>query len=212
MSAQVHTLTGQENELPNGLFGRLTAARLEFHEQIAKGKIKKSGKGAHGAPYYEAGDIIPPALSILAKHGLATTPAHTSGPDVRMGVVDIESGETFVFAIPLGEARLGSCHDVQNKGASQSFSRRYLFIGLMEICEHDLVEETEAKPLIRPTDPATEDQWKVINAAIDTNTIPTKTHEWLVGELDKGKEINVKQASTIIKRIKMQEKEAKSDG
>jgi hypothetical protein len=82
----------------------------------------------------------------------------------------------------------------------------------MEICEHDLVEETEAKPLIRPTDPATEDQWKVINAAIDTNTIPTKTHEWLVGELDKGKEINVKQASTIIKRIKMQEKEAKSDG
>ena len=72
-----------------------------------------------------------------------------------------------------------------------------------------MVETTEAKPLIKPTDPATEDQWKVINEAIDAGTIPEKTHQWLIGELDKGKEVNVKQASTIIKRIKMAEKEAK---
>lgn len=203
MNAEVHALTGPIDELPNGLFGRLTAARLEFHDMIGDGTIKKTGKGAHGARYYEAGDIIPPALRVLAKHGVATTPPHTHGPDIRMAVVDIESGESFMFAMPFGDARLPNCHDVQNKGAAMSYSRRYLFISLMEICEHDQVEQTEAPANRKPTDPATEEQWKVINEAIKGGTIPEKTHEWLVDEMDKGKEINLAQASTVIKRIRM---------
>lgn len=203
MNAHEHALSGPVDTLPNGLFGRLTAARLEFHDMIGDGTVKKTGKGAHGARYYEAGDIIPPAMRVLAKHGLATTPAHTHGPDIRMAVVDIESGDSFMFALPLGECRLPNCHDVQNKGGAQSYSRRYLWIGLMEICEHDQVEQTEAKPQLKPTDPATEEQWKVINDAIDDGTIPTATHEWLIKEMDAGKEITLKQASTVIKRIRM---------
>lgn len=206
MNAEVHALSGPVDELPNGLFSRLTAARLEFHDLIGKGEIRKTGKGAHGAPFFEAGDIIPPGMRILAKHGLATTPATTHGPDVRMAVVDLESGESFMFSQPLGDVRLPNCHDVQNKGASRTYQRRYLWIDLLEICEHDLVEQTEAKPQHKPTDPATEEQWKVINDAIEKKTIPEKTHDWLIAEMDKGKEITLKQASTVIKRIRMSER------
>lgn len=212
MNAEVHALNSKITELPNGLFSRLTAARLKFHDLIGEGKIQKSGKGAHGASYYEAGDIIPQALRVLSDHGLATTPIHTHGPEARMAVVDIESGESYMFAMPLGEARLGSCHDVQNKGAVQSFTRRYLFIALMEVCEHDQVEQTEAKPINRPTDPATSEQWKRINDAIEDGSIPEATHEWLKKHMDSGKELNFKQAMTVIQRINMPKGGEKDNG
>jgi hypothetical protein len=43
----------------------------------------------------------------------------------------------------MSEANLKGCHPVQNLGAVQTYTRRYLWVAALEIVEHDAIDSNE---------------------------------------------------------------------
>jgi hypothetical protein len=64
-------------------------------------------------------------------------------------LTDIESSTSLQITSPMGSANLKGCHVVQNIGAVETYQRRYLWVALMEIVEHDAVDKGP------PVDPST---------------------------------------------------------
>lgn len=194
------------DDKPNlGLLGKLSEARKDFHEAIAAGAIKQSGYNDFSMfRYYEMRDIVPHAMDLLRKHGLATTPMTVNAHQVSMDLVDLETGEALQVAIPLSSAKLKASHEVQNQGAVLTYSRRYLWFQIMEVVEQDVVDRSEgAEAPLKPTSPATDAQWDRIKGAIAEGKMPEKTKTWLDSQLDQGKGLTLQQASAIIDRLQI---------
>jgi hypothetical protein len=57
----------------------------------------------------------------------------------------------------MADANLKGCHPIQNLGAVETYTRRYLWVSAMEIVEHDAldssppVKEEKQAPIITPT-------------------------------------------------------------
>jgi len=54
----------------------------------------------------------------------------------------------------MADANLKGCHPIQNLGAVETYTRRYLWVTAMEIVEHDALDSSEpvreAKPRVEP--------------------------------------------------------------
>ncbi|GAG65852.1 unnamed protein product, partial [marine sediment metagenome] len=70
-----------------------------------------------------------------------------------MTIHDIVTKEYAQITAPMSSANLKGCHEVQNLGAVLSYTRRYLWMTLMEVQEGDPVEEIKVAP-----EPATPEQ------------------------------------------------------
>ena len=70
-------------------------------------------------------------------------------------ITDIEDGSEIVLTSPMAEANLKGCHPIQNLGAVETYTRRYLWVSAMEIVEHDALDSSaplkEDKVIISPT-------------------------------------------------------------
>ena len=59
-----------------------------------------------------------------------------------------------IFEINLNEANLKGVHPIQNMGAVETYSRRYLWVTALEIVEHDALDATTGRkgdaPIITP--------------------------------------------------------------
>ena len=72
-------------------------------------------------------------------------------------ITDTEDGSEIVLTSPMAEANLKGCHPIQNLGAVETYTRRYLWVSAMEIVEHDAldssppVKEEKQTPVITPT-------------------------------------------------------------
>ena len=118
------------------IYAKLNAARAAFH----KLELKKSGFNKFSEYYYfELRDFLIPALGVLAEHGLCANVSFEREL-ARMTVTDVLSGEQMHITSPMGSAALKGCHEVQNIGAVQTYQRRYLWVALLEIVEHDAVD------------------------------------------------------------------------
>ena len=51
--------------------------------------------------------------------------------------------EKIVITSPMSSAQLKGCHEVQNLGAVQTYTRRYLWVAALEIVEHDAVDSSK---------------------------------------------------------------------
>lgn len=123
------------------VYQQLNAARKEFHRL----QLKKTGLNKFaGYSYFELGDFLVPALDVFDKHALC---AYISfGEDVAtMTIASIEDGSTVVLTSPMAEAQLKGCHPIQNLGAVETYTRRYLWVAALEIVEHDALDSS--KPL-----------------------------------------------------------------
>jgi hypothetical protein len=59
----------------------------------------------------------------------------------------------------MAEANLKGCHPIQNLGAVETYTRRYLWVTAMEIVEHDALDSSapiKDKVIITPTQGATD--------------------------------------------------------
>jgi hypothetical protein len=132
------------------VYTKLNEARTAFH----KLQLKKTGLNKFaGYSYFELGDFLIPALSVIKDAGLC---AYISfGTDLAtMKIVDIEPSdnkkhEAVIITSPMSSAALKGCHDVQNLGAVQTYLRRYLWVTALEIVEHDALDSSE--PLTKKT-------------------------------------------------------------
>lgn len=118
--------------------------------------LKKSGHNKFaGYSYFELGDFIPTINQIFNEIGLCGVVSYDS-EIASLTITDVDDGTNIVITSPMADANLKGCHPIQNLGAVETYTRRYLWVTAMEIVEHDaldssapLKEENKA-PVIAP--------------------------------------------------------------
>ena len=122
------------------VYQKLNVCRSVFH----KLQLKKSGQNKFaGYFYFELGDFLIPALNIFNEHGLCATISFGSD-EARMEIVNADKpDEKIVITSPMSSAQLKGCHEVQNLGAVQTYTRRYLWVAALEIVEQDAVDSSK---------------------------------------------------------------------
>lgn len=121
------------------VYTKLNAARKEFHTL----KLQKTGLNKFaGYNYFELSDFLIPALSTFDKHGLCAFVSFGEAV-ATMKVVDVEDGSFIELTSPMAEANLKGCHPIQNLGAVETYTRRYLWVSALEIVEHDAIDSSK---------------------------------------------------------------------
>jgi hypothetical protein len=139
-----------------GVHKKLMEARL----LLQHAPLKKSGHNKFaGYSYFELGDFLPTINSIFYKTGLCGVVSF--GKELAsLTITDTEDGSEIVLTSPMAEANLKGCHPIQNLGAVETYTRRYLWVSAMEIVEHDALDSSaplkEDKVIISPTQGATD--------------------------------------------------------
>jgi hypothetical protein len=68
------------------------------------------------------------------------------GTDVAtLTITDVETDKQITITSPMADAQLKGCHPIQNLGAVETYTRRYLWVTAMEIVEHDALDATTGK-------------------------------------------------------------------
>jgi len=124
------------------VYQKLNAARDKFHSQ----ELKKSGHNKFaGYQYFELGDFVVPALSIFKEVGLTSVISFGADQAIMQIINTDKPEESIYITSPMSEANLKGCHPVQNLGAVQTYTRRYLWVAALEIVEHDAIDSAPAK-------------------------------------------------------------------
>ena len=85
-----------------------------------------------------------PALRIFNDVGLCAIISF-SETTASMHIVDVEDGSQVIIHSPMGSANLKGCHEIQNIGACETYSTRYLWTAALCIVEHDALDATTGK-------------------------------------------------------------------
>jgi hypothetical protein len=124
---------------------------------LQEAPLKKSGHNKFaGYNYFELGDFIPTITEIFYNIGLCGVVSFDKDL-ATLCITDTEDGSQIVLTSPMAEANLKGCHPIQNLGAVETYTRRYLWVSAMEIVEHDAldssppVKEEKQAPIITPT-------------------------------------------------------------
>ena len=130
---------------------KLMAARM----MLQNAPLKKSGHNKFaGYSYFELGDFIPTINQIFNEVGLCGVVSYDS-EIASLTITDTDDGTSLVITSPMAEANLKGCHPIQNLGAVETYTRRYLWVTAMEIVEHDALDSSapikEEKIIITPT-------------------------------------------------------------
>jgi hypothetical protein len=130
---------------------KLMQARI----MLQNAPLKKSGHNKFaGYSYFELGDFIPTINSIFNEVGLCGVVSYDS-EIASLTITDTDDGTSIVITSPMAEANLKGCHPIQNLGAVETYTRRYLWVTAMEIVEHDALDSSapikEEKVIITPT-------------------------------------------------------------
>jgi hypothetical protein len=136
-----------------GVHKKLMEARIA----LQAAPLKKSGHNKFaGYQYFELSDFLPTINTIFYKVGLCGVVSFDKEL-ATLCITDVNDGTQIVLTSPMAEANLKGCHPIQNLGASETYTRRYLWVSAMEICEHDALDssaplkEEKQAPIITPT-------------------------------------------------------------
>lgn len=177
------------------IYAKLIAARAEFHSS----SITKTGYNDFSKySYFELSDFLVPAMAIMAENDLIPIISF-SETLATMTVYDVTCDATIVITSPLSTATLKACQPVQSLGAVQTFQRRYLWVVLLEIVEHDVIESTSSGSPddTRPIE-ATDEQLAAIDDYKEAGQIHATTQAWI----DKQKPMTEKKAAGLLRRLK----------
>jgi len=117
---------------------KLMRARLMLQDK----QLKKSGHNKFaGYQYFELGDFIPTINEIFFEVGLCGVVSYDS-EIASLTITDVEDGTNIVITSPMADANLKGCHPIQNLGAVETYTRRYLWVTAMEIVEHDALDSS----------------------------------------------------------------------
>jgi hypothetical protein len=139
-----------------GVHKKLMDARI----QLQAAPLKKSGHNKFaGYSYFELGDFLPTINQIFARVGLCGVVSFDKEL-ATLTITDTDDGSQINLTSPMADANLKGCHPIQNLGAVETYTRRYLWVSAMEIVEHDALDSSaplkEEKVVISPTQGATE--------------------------------------------------------
>lgn len=128
---------------------------MQARIQLQSATLKKSGHNKFaGYQYFELGDFIPTINEIFNNLGLCGVVSYDS-EIASLTITDTDDNSNIVITSPMAEANLKGCHPIQNLGAVETYTRRYLWVTAMEIVEHDALDSSaplkEDKVVITPT-------------------------------------------------------------
>jgi hypothetical protein len=134
-----------------GVHKKLMDARI----LLQQAPLKKSGHNKFaGYSYFELGDFLPTINQIFAKVGLCGVVSFDKEL-ATLTITDTDDSTEIKLTSPMAEANLKGCHPIQNLGAVETYTRRYLWVSAMEIVEHDALDSSaplkEDKIIISPT-------------------------------------------------------------
>ena len=120
------------------VYEKLVEARVRFQSS----NVKKSGQNKFaGYSYYELADILP-VINSLSKELKFAVIVYFEDDTWKLDFVDTEKGDKITFTFPHSTAQLKGCHEVQNVGAVNTYSKRYLYQNAFEIVEADALDST----------------------------------------------------------------------
>jgi hypothetical protein len=134
-----------------GVHKKLMDARI----QLQAAPLKKSGHNKFaGYQYFELGDFLPTINQIFSRVGLCGVVSFDKEL-ATLTITDTDDNSEIKLTSPMADANLKGCHPIQNLGAVETYTRRYLWVSAMEIVEHDALDSSaplkEDKVVISPT-------------------------------------------------------------
>ena len=122
------------------LYQRMADARVRLQSM----SLKKSGNNTFSkAKYYELGDFLPAVNQICKELDLMPVISFTQELATLTIYDALEPQNCIVFTSPMAETQLKNCHPVQNLGATETYTRRYLYTTAFEIVESDWVDGSD---------------------------------------------------------------------
>lgn len=121
------------------VYKKLMDVRIAFNQL----ELKKSGHNKFAQyKYFELGDFLPQAQILFHEHGLCGVVSFGKELAV-LRIIDIEDNSNIEISSPMAEANLKGCHPIQNLGAVETYTRRYLWVAALELVEHDAIDSGE---------------------------------------------------------------------
>ena len=135
------------------VYAKLQKARIKLQSAA----IKKSGHNKFaGYQYFELGDFLPTINEIFNELGLCSVISFDKEL-ATLRIIDTDNGGAITFTSPMADAHLKGCHPIQNLGAVETYSRRYLYVTALEIVEHDALDATTGQDTPKSAKPITKD-------------------------------------------------------
>jgi len=132
---------------------KLMQARIELQRK----ELNKSGHNKFANyKYFELSDFLNEIQQIFNNLNLCSVVSF-SKEYATLTIFDCDSDESIVFTSPMAEANLKGTHPIQNLGAVQTYSRRYLYVSALEIVEHDALDATTGSEAPKSAKPITKD-------------------------------------------------------
>lgn len=112
--------------------------------KLSQSDLKKSGRNSYSNyEYFELGDFLPRLTDIMAEDKLTSVITFDEAM-ATLTIIDCEKPEdTIVFTSPMREANLKGTHPIQNLGAVETYSRRYLYTVAFDIVENDTLDSVQ---------------------------------------------------------------------
>jgi len=121
-----------------GVHKKLMEARIA----LQAAPLKKSGHNKFaGYQYFELGDFLPTINQIFSKVGLCGVVSFDKEL-ATLTITDTDDNSEIKLTSPMADANLKGCHPIQNLGAVETYTRRYLWVSAMEIVEHDALDSS----------------------------------------------------------------------
>jgi hypothetical protein len=135
------------------VYAKLQKARMK----LQAAPIKKSGHNKFaGYQYFELGDFLPTINEIFNELGLCSVISFDKEL-ATLRIIDTDNGGAITFTSPMADANLKGCHPIQNLGAVETYSRRYLYVTALEIVEHDALDATTGQESPKSAKPISKD-------------------------------------------------------
>ena len=182
------------------VYSKLMEARISLQNT----KLNKSGHNKFaGYQYFELGDFLPQINQIFHEIGLCGIISF--GEELAtLKIYDvIENGEPIIITSPMKEANLKGCHPIQNLGAVETYTRRYLWVTALEIVEHDALDSSEPIKETKVIDKPEIKSVQLSDFNEDEQTFLKDTAIEIIGFIGVGKE---KQAFELTKNLDNDEK------
>jgi len=135
------------------VYAKLQRSRI----RLQSAPLKKSGHNKFANyQYFELGDFLPIINKIFHEEGLCSVVSFDKDL-ATLRIIDTDNGGSITFTSPMADANLKGTHPIQNLGAVETYSRRYLYVTALEIVEHDALDATTGSESPKSAKPITKD-------------------------------------------------------
>ena len=132
----------KETTKPKNIYEKMTTIKKKLQG------IKKSGENKYSEyTYFDLGDILPTLLLALEEERLfMKTEFSATEPTAKLIILEMDDPNNRIeYETRVGTCALKASHDIQNLGASQTYTRRYLIMTAFDITDNDIVDAGAAK-------------------------------------------------------------------